>query len=228
MRKLVDFMPEAGIRKRWIIEQLNALKISTTLAQTIQDIENSAATPALRVQKDPKGAKVEQLIIAARQGTMAMKKVESLVDEIAALSPADDLMAALKVADVGTVAALKELTGNEVLHTTMAERCELLVRSLDEKMSKGRELLEGVHLPASSWKASLTGESTLQEVLDEAGKKLTSIDGQKVDQAASAAEEDRAEGTVPRQITNPMHMPMPAITCQVLHCGWSEIWNSAC
>ena len=153
-------------------------------------------TPDARLERDAGGAKLQILLLSARQFQKLMKKLpgaetEGVEGPVEGLSMKD-------LCGQHETDKLQKILEFPALTAAVAVQSAAAVDAIKKTLDMIEDITHGAHVEgtASSWKASLTGSSTLNEVLIAASAGLLWINADKMENGRTTLEQAGARAGI--------------------------------
>ncbi|CAE7837863.1 unnamed protein product [Symbiodinium sp. CCMP2592] len=175
--------------RTWFVEQLSALKTTVNLSQSMAIF--ASGDVAVLLGKDAKGAKLDQLIVAARQGRMALTKLNNLD-----VPTEPDVWTTLRIAESSAAEVLDKLFAVNLLRDVIEKKGEMLMKDMAEAVRQISDHSKKVHLPEASWKHDLDASCDMDLIMKSAPGRLQHIDGEQLEAILSQCKEAKRSGWV--------------------------------
>ncbi|CAE7362668.1 unnamed protein product, partial [Symbiodinium sp. CCMP2592] len=185
VRRIADFLTQTcALEKTLFQEELQGLKCGWTMWQLLRELENSGATPEARLQRDAKGARLDNVISATRQLRVSVSKIEQVHKEIDELSEEQRnfFFKDMWMNSSSYLSSLEGLLNDELFHGMVIARGRLMCAEMKTKLAAICEMTMNLHTEVKSWKKNLDETSSLEDISQEAVKSgINSLDADTID-----------------------------------------------
>ena len=198
LKKLAERLPENYVGKAWFLENLEGLKYVVSVKQAAADYEKLGQTEAARMESSTGAAKLQLLLVAARHLQKFGKRMPDL--DAAALADGTSPVAGLSMKDLQGDESRQRLLSfvtPPLLRDAVAAHAQAALDGIQKAQEVAEGVTQGAHRAGTptSWKASLTDTSSLEDYLKTAPALLTVIDADKMEKAQKALDQASKGGT---------------------------------
>ena len=171
VKKIFERLPEAAPYRTWFLAHLEAMRSVANFTITEHECRALADTVEERMSRDQSTAKLDQLIVATRQLQKMLPRLPTCEGQGANPFPDIDLEASSMklVAD--------RLLNSDLLKECVGHKADATIKLLESCVQRAEDVTHGVHRGGEgSWKAKLTPESSLGDILNLASISLLPMD----------------------------------------------------
>ncbi|CAE7034970.1 unnamed protein product [Symbiodinium sp. CCMP2592] len=177
LRKLVDRLP-ADDTKSWFIDNVDGLKAGMGFAQARQEYASLGPDACTQLERDKNGVKLEQLLVASRQLSKILKKLESLPRN----GPVNASFAELPLQDFLCDELLQQWGKDNVMLEVLKAKTDDVCSGIQKLLSELDDITHSNH-KGGKWKSAVRDNMSLKETLTCANAAIMWIDVNKLEAA---------------------------------------------
>ena len=178
LRKLVDRLP-ADDSKTWFIDNVDGLRACIGFVQARQEYASLGPDSCTQMERDKNGVKLEQLLVANRQRSKILKKLESIPPSV----PVNATFPDLPLQDFLCAELLQQWGKDNVLPDVLKAKTDDICSGIQKLLSELDDITHGNH-KGGKWKSAIGGAASLKEALTCANAAIMWVDVNKLETVA--------------------------------------------